>query len=61
MEMMRGGGNKENETFKPKKGKSNMPQPKKRIYNPVTETYYEIRQRSTSRGNKGTIKGKYKR
>jgi hypothetical protein len=32
----------------------------KRIYNPVTGTYYSVRQRSTSSGNKGSIKGKWK-
>lgn len=34
---------------------------KKRIYNPVTETYYEIRQRTTEYGQKGEIKGKWKK
>lgn len=34
---------------------------KKQIYNPVTDTYYEIKQRSTKRGKKGTIIGKWKR
>jgi len=28
---------------------------KKRIYNPVTKTYYQIRVRSTSAGQKGSI------
>jgi|GEM_PF-2218084 len=31
----------------------------KRISNPVTGTYYQIRVRSTSAGNKGTIIGKW--
>jgi hypothetical protein len=30
---------------------------RKRIYNPVTEKYYEIRQRSSKTGKKGQIKG----
>ncbi|VVB94068.1 Uncharacterised protein [uncultured archaeon] len=38
-----------------------MPQPKKRIYNPVTDTYYEIRQRTTEYGKKGEIKGTWKK
>ena len=33
---------------------------RKRIYNPVTKTYYSLRTRSTSKGKKGTIKGKSK-
>lgn len=33
---------------------------KKRIYNPKTKTYYAIRQRSSKKGKKGTIKGKWK-
>ena len=33
---------------------------KKVIYNPVTDTYYEIRQRNTKYGKKGEIKGKIK-
>ncbi len=40
---------------------SKMPQPKKRIYNPVTDTYYEIRQRTTEYGKKGEIKGTWKK
>lgn len=31
----------------------------KRISNPVTGTYYRIRVRNTSAGNKGTILGKW--
>ena len=31
-----------------------------RIHNTVTNTYYRIRQRSTSAGQKGTIIGKWK-
>jgi hypothetical protein len=31
----------------------------KRIYNPVTSSYYAIRARSTVAGNKGTIIGKW--
>lgn len=31
------------------------------IYNPVTGTYYEIRQRNTKYGKKGEIKGKWKK
>lgn len=31
----------------------------KRIRNPVTGTYFKIRQRTTSGGNKGTIIGKW--
>ena len=30
---------------------------KKRIYNPVTKKYYEVRQRTTKKGRKGQIKG----
>lgn len=30
---------------------------KKRIYNPVTGKYYEVRQRTTTTGQKGQIKG----
>lgn len=33
---------------------------KKRIHNPVTGTYYRIRQRSSNKGQKGTIMGKWK-
>jgi hypothetical protein len=38
-----------------------MAKGKKRIYNPYTETYYEIRIKNTSRGKKGTIIGSYKK
>ncbi len=31
----------------------------KKIYNPVTKTYYKLRVKSTSAGKKGTIIGKY--
>jgi hypothetical protein len=31
--------------------------PRKRIYNPVTGKYYEVRQRTTKIGKKGQIKG----
>jgi hypothetical protein len=31
--------------------------PKKRIYNPTTGKYYELRQRSTETGNRGQVKG----
>ena len=34
---------------------------KKRIYNPKTGTYYAIRQRTTKKGKKGQIIGKWKR
>jgi|LDZT01.1.fsa_nt_gi hypothetical protein len=30
-----------------------------RIYNPVTNSYYQIRQKSTSAGKKGSIMGKW--
>ena len=30
-----------------------------RIYNPVTKTYYSVRLRKTSAGEKGTIIGKW--
>jgi hypothetical protein len=33
---------------------------RKRIYNPWTETYYSVRQRSSVKGKAGTIKGKWK-
>lgn len=32
----------------------------KRIHNPATHKYYEIRQRTTEHGHKGQIKGLYK-
>jgi len=31
--------------------------PRKRIHNPVTGKYYEVRQRSSKAGKKGQIKG----
>jgi hypothetical protein len=34
---------------------------KKKIYNPYTGTYYEIRTKTTSRGQKGTIIGVWKK
>ena len=34
--------------------------PKKRIRNPKTRSYYEIRRRTTKYGRKGQIKGKWK-
>lgn len=36
-----------------------MSEKKVRIHNPVTNTYYQIRQRSTSAGSKGSIVGKW--
>jgi len=33
---------------------------RKRIYNPWTRSYYAIRQRSSVKGARGTIKGKWK-
>jgi hypothetical protein len=37
-----------------------MPQPpKKRIYNPVTGTYYEVQQRTTDTRRRGQIKGSW--
>ena len=33
---------------------------RKRIYNPVTGKYYELRQRTTKAGRKGQIKGLWK-
>ena len=38
-----------------------MAKRKKRIFNPYTGTYYEIRVRTTKRGKKGTIIGKWKK
>ena len=35
-----------------------MAPPRKKIYNPVTNTWYEIRQRSSKFGRKGQIRGK---
>ena len=32
---------------------------RKRIYNPKTRTYYKLRERTTSRGYKGEILGKW--
>jgi hypothetical protein len=41
-------------------GEGEMPkEQRKRIYNPWTETYYSVRQRSSARGKAGTIKGKW--
>ena len=37
-------------------GKEEMTKPRKRIYNPVTKKYYEVRQRSSKYGKKGQIK-----
>jgi hypothetical protein len=37
--------------------RSGMPQSKKRIYNPLTGKYYELRQRSSKYGDSGEIKG----
>ena len=34
-----------------------MAEKKKRIFNPVTGKYYEVRQRSSKFGQKGQIKG----
>ncbi len=31
----------------------------RRIHNPVTNTYYQVRVKNTSAGNKGTIIGKW--
>lgn len=36
-----------------------MGESKKRIYNPVTRSYYQIRVRSTSAGQKGSILSKW--
>jgi len=33
---------------------------KKRIYNPYTGKYYELRQRTTRKGQRGQIKGLWK-
>ena len=33
---------------------------KKRIYNPVTKKYYEVRQKSSKHGKSGEIKGLWK-
>jgi hypothetical protein len=33
---------------------------RKRIYNPVTKKYYELRQRTTKKGRAGQIKGLWK-
>jgi hypothetical protein len=38
-----------------------MPRKRKSIYNPRTGVYYSIRQRSTSAGRRGSIKGKRSR
>jgi len=35
--------------------------PKKRIHNPVTGKYYEVRQRTTKSGKAGQIKGLWSR
>lgn len=32
---------------------------KKKLYNPITKTYYEVDVKSTSTGKKGTIIGKW--
>ncbi len=44
---------------KSKQGSSSRSQSKVRIHNPVTNTYYQVRRRSTSAGRKGTIIGKW--
>lgn len=44
----------------PRRRKTRKPT-KKKIYNPWTRTWYSIRQRSTVKGKRGTIKGKLKR
>lgn len=36
-----------------------MAEPKKRIYNPVTKTYYQVRVKTTSAGQKGSILKKW--
>lgn len=38
-----------------------QPTPSKEIYNPVTNSYYEVRTEDTPRGNKGSIIGKSKK
>jgi len=37
-----------------------MAEKKKRVYNPYTQKYYELRQRTTKEGKKGQIKGLWK-
>ncbi len=37
-----------------------MADKKKRIHNPVTGKYYEVRQRTTKKGKAGQIKGLWK-
>ena len=38
----------------------NKPKPRKRIHNPRTGKYYALRQRSSTKGRRGTIKGLWK-
>lgn len=38
-----------------------MTSKRKRLHNPKTKSYYEIRQRTTKYGKKGQIKGKWKK
>ncbi len=38
----------------------NMSKTRKRIYNPITKKYYQLRQKTTSRGKRGEIKGLWK-
>lgn len=45
---------------KTKKTKSSSTSPRKRLYNPTTKSYYKVRERTTSRGQKGTIMSKWK-
>jgi hypothetical protein len=37
-----------------------MTQKKKRVYNPYTKKYYELRKKTTKKGKKGQIKGLWK-
>jgi len=42
-----------------KSAKSKTSTRRKRIYNPVTKSYYSVRVKSTKAGKKGTIIGKW--
>lgn len=52
--------NSQENEIETKEGEMSRKKKKKRIYNPVTGTYYRIRQRSSNKGRRGTIIGKWK-
>lgn len=40
-------------------GKKQKPKPTKRIYNPITRSYFVVRTEDTKEGKKGSIVGKW--